>query len=168
MRLVPVTLPPGRAKLATSPLPTGSPAAAITMGIVEVARLAANGASVPTPTITSTLRLTSSAASAGSRSRSFSAYLPSSMRFLRSINPSSRRSSRRIPCSVVTGPEPPAVRMPILWSFSNSCAFAPSGHAAAAAPDRIKNSRRLIRSPRRRSRAAWAEGRVRALWRPAD
>jgi hypothetical protein len=33
MRLVPATLPPGRAKLATSPLPTGSPAAIMTDAI---------------------------------------------------------------------------------------------------------------------------------------
>src|SRR5205085_3723781 len=36
----PVTLPPGRARLVTSPLPTGSPAPAKTMGIVLVACLA--------------------------------------------------------------------------------------------------------------------------------
>lgn len=48
-----MTLPPGRAKLAISPLPTGSPAATITIGIVVVARLVASGASVPGATITS-------------------------------------------------------------------------------------------------------------------
>ena len=42
----PVTLPPGRARLATRPAPTGSPAIAITMGIVVVARLAANAGGV--------------------------------------------------------------------------------------------------------------------------
>jgi hypothetical protein len=62
MRLMPVTLPPGRAKLATSP-PKGSPAAVMTIGMVEVARLAASGPSVPSATMTSTLRRTSSAAS---------------------------------------------------------------------------------------------------------
>ena len=39
--LGPVTLPPGRARLATRPRPTGSPSSAITMGIVEVASFAA-------------------------------------------------------------------------------------------------------------------------------
>ena len=62
IRLMPVTLPPGRARLATSPLPSGSPEAAITIGMVEVARLAARGPSVPRPTMTSTLMRTSSAA----------------------------------------------------------------------------------------------------------
>ena len=38
----PVTLPPGRARLATKPAPTGSPALVITIGIVVVALLAAN------------------------------------------------------------------------------------------------------------------------------
>src|SRR5262245_32647500 len=63
MRLIPVTLPPGRARLATSPLPNGSPAAVITIGMVAVARLAANGARVPAAAMTSTLSRTRSAAS---------------------------------------------------------------------------------------------------------
>src|SRR6516165_5869119 len=63
----------GHARLATSPLPNGSPAAVITIGIVAVARLAANGARVPAAAMTSTLRRTKSAASSGSRSRRFSA-----------------------------------------------------------------------------------------------
>ncbi len=43
----PVTLPPGRARLATRPAPTGSAAVAITMGMVVVAFLAANAACRP-------------------------------------------------------------------------------------------------------------------------
>ena len=38
----PVTLPPGRARLATKPSPTGSPTVTITMGMVVVALFAAN------------------------------------------------------------------------------------------------------------------------------
>ena len=65
----PVTLPPGRARLVTSPLPTGSPATK-TMGIVLVACMATRGPSVPpSARMTSTLSTTSSAARAGSRSR---------------------------------------------------------------------------------------------------
>ena len=45
----PVTLPPGRAKLATKPAPTGSPAFAITMGMVVVALLAADAGCAPRP-----------------------------------------------------------------------------------------------------------------------
>jgi hypothetical protein len=44
-------------------MPTGSPAAAITTGIVAVAALAASAAGVPRVTITSTSRRTSSVAS---------------------------------------------------------------------------------------------------------
>ena len=60
--------PPGRARLVTNPEPTGSESCAMTMGIVEVASLAARVAVGPPVTITSTLRRTSSAASAGRRS----------------------------------------------------------------------------------------------------
>ena len=51
----PVTLPPGRARLAIRPAPTGSEAFVITMGIVVVALLAANADGVSAPTIRSTL-----------------------------------------------------------------------------------------------------------------
>jgi hypothetical protein len=104
-------LPPGWAKLATSPLPTGSPAAIMTIGIVEVARLAASGASVPAVMITSTLRLISSAANLGSRSSLSSAYLRSNVRFLPSKYPSARRASTT---TGVVGVGEPALRTPIL------------------------------------------------------
>src|SRR5207253_11232427 len=69
MRDNPVTLPPGRARLVTRPLPTGSAVAAKTMGRALVACLAARAACAPPPvTMTSTLRATSSAARAGRRS----------------------------------------------------------------------------------------------------
>ena len=42
-----MTLPPGRARLATRPAPTGSPEFAITMGMVVVAFLAANAGGRP-------------------------------------------------------------------------------------------------------------------------
>ena len=57
---MPVTLPPGRFKLATSLVPTGSPAVAKTIGIAVVAFLAANTAGVPPVTMTSTPRWTKS------------------------------------------------------------------------------------------------------------
>src|SRR5262245_17632230 len=67
--LMPVRLPPGRAKLATRPSLTGSSAARKTMGIVVVVALAANAAGgPPVAAITATLRPISSAASAGNRS----------------------------------------------------------------------------------------------------
>jgi hypothetical protein len=73
--------PPGRARLATSPRPRGSPLCPMTMGIVVVACLAARVGSTPAATITSTLRRTSSAARPGSRSACESAYRHSIARF---------------------------------------------------------------------------------------
>ena len=68
-KLIPVRLPPGRARLATRPSLTGSSPTTKTMGIVVVAALAANAAAVlPVVAITATCRRTNSAASAGSRS----------------------------------------------------------------------------------------------------
>jgi hypothetical protein len=67
-KLIPVALPPGRARLATRPSLTGSSAMLKTMGMVVVAALAANAAATPNAAITETWRRTSSAASAGSRS----------------------------------------------------------------------------------------------------
>ena len=66
--LTPVRLPPGRARLATSPSPTGSAPPLKTIGIVEVALVAANAPGGLVAMIKSTLRPTRSAANAGSRS----------------------------------------------------------------------------------------------------
>ena len=60
--------PPGRARLVTRPIPRGSPAAIIKIGIVDVAFLAADGANEPIVTITSTFSPTSSLAMSGTRS----------------------------------------------------------------------------------------------------
>ena len=60
--------PPGRARLATTPLSTGSPIAPMTTGIVVRARLAASAAGVPPVTMTSTLSRISSASRSSSRS----------------------------------------------------------------------------------------------------
>ena len=58
----PVMLPPGRARLATSPEPTGSLEVDMTIGMVRVACFAGAVAVVPSATITSTLSRTSSSA----------------------------------------------------------------------------------------------------------
>src|SRR2546430_6967703 len=63
----PVALPPGRAKLATRPTPTGSSGVLNTIGIVAVAAVAASAAGVVTAMITAARRCTSSAASPGRR-----------------------------------------------------------------------------------------------------
>ena len=90
----PVTLPPGRARLATRPKATGSPGVTITIGMAVVAPLAANAGGPPVTTIRSTLRRTRSAASSGRRS-----FFPSTNRysiaiFFRSIHPSLVSSCR--------------------------------------------------------------------------
>jgi len=65
---VPVTLLSGRARLATSPVPTGSAAPTKTIGMLDVAFIAAMVGGEPGQTMMSGLSATSSAARAGSRS----------------------------------------------------------------------------------------------------
>jgi hypothetical protein len=67
--VTPVTLPPGRLRLATSPDRTGSPPVVKTTGMVAVAALATSAETMPPLVmITSTRRRTRSAARAGRRS----------------------------------------------------------------------------------------------------
>jgi hypothetical protein len=73
-KLIPVALPPGRPRLATTPSLTGSSGMVKTVGIVVVAALAASTGTEPSvATITETCLRTNSAASAGSQSNRFSA-----------------------------------------------------------------------------------------------
>jgi hypothetical protein len=92
IRDTPVTLPPGRAKLATSPVVMGSLLAAITIGIVLLARCAAFGAaSPPAVTITSTfMRISSSA-----RSSNISGFHFAERYSIAIVFPSTHPSSRR-------------------------------------------------------------------------
>jgi Uncharacterized protein conserved in bacteria (DUF2213) len=66
--LNPVMLPPGRLRLATKPLPTGSAATSMTIGILSVARRAAKIGASPAAIMMSTGMLASSVANAGNRS----------------------------------------------------------------------------------------------------
>ena len=75
MIVCPVTFPPGRARLATIPVPTGSPIGPVTTGIVLVTLFAARLPGVVYATMMSGLRRTHSAARAGNRS-----YWPSAER----------------------------------------------------------------------------------------
>jgi hypothetical protein len=81
MIVTPVTFLPGRPRLETRPLPRASALLAITIGMVEVACMAARMASVTSATMTSGLRLTSSAAKAGKRLSPPSWYRQSMTRF---------------------------------------------------------------------------------------
>ena len=75
MFVTPVTLPPGRARLATSPDPTGSDTAKNTIGMDGVARFAASAAGVAQARIRSTRLRANSFAKAGNASK-----LPSAQR----------------------------------------------------------------------------------------
>ena len=68
MLVSPVVFPPGRTRLATSPLPTGSAITVMTTGIVWLRRRTARIASVSPEMMMSTGSPTSSAARSGSRS----------------------------------------------------------------------------------------------------
>ena len=126
----PVTLPPGRARLATRPAPTGSPAFAITMGMVVVALLAANAAAVPATTIRSTLRRTRSAASSGRRSFFCSANRYSMVIFFPSIHPSLLSSCRNASTRTALPEAVLVSRKPMRKIFPVCCAscHSPSHH----------------------------------------
>ena len=139
----PVTLPPGRARLATRPVPTGSPAAAMTIGMTDVACLAATTASVADVTMTSTLRRTNSAAISAKRSLRPSAQRYSIVMVRPSIQPSSRRRCTKAVTHWPWDEGVPATRNPMVGSLAGCCcARAASGHAAAAPPSVAKNSLR--------------------------
>jgi hypothetical protein len=76
----PVMFPPGRLRLGTKPVPSGSPDI-MTIGISLVAFCAASAQGVYTATMTSTLRVTNSAARLGRRSSFSSADRNSKSRF---------------------------------------------------------------------------------------
>ena len=145
-KLIPVRLPPGRARLATRPSLTGSSATAKTMGIVVVAALAANAAR--------DLRSRRSRRPVGEPDRPPA---PAADRF--DSRPSGIRSPRSRPrhSRCPSGPgemraDGPRSRQ-AMWLSRNPitgiagcCARAASGHAAAAPPSSVMNSRRRSHS----------------------
>ena len=161
-KLIPVRLPPGRARLATRPSLTGSSPTPKTIGIVVVAALAASAAWLPASVaITATRRRTKSAASAGRRSNWPSSQWYSIVTFCaldvagfvealaKRGAARARRTTRRL-ADEIRSPASPAA------------APAPRPATPAAPPSSVMNSRRLIiRSPRRRGRAASAAHRGR-------
>src|SRR5262249_53310069 len=115
----PVTLPPGRARLATKPEPTGSAAVAITIGMAVVAFFAADADGFPAVTIRSTFRRTRSAASSDSVSGFCSPNRYSMVIFFTSIHPSllisCRNASTRIalPAAVLESRKPMRKILPV-------------------------------------------------------
>jgi hypothetical protein len=144
----PVMLPPGRARLATRPMATGSYPNTKAIGIAEVACLSV-GAALSFVTMTSTLSRTNSAAISAMRSGRPSDHRCSMAMVRPSIQPSSRsRATKAAVHGAQAVASPP--RNPIVGSLADRCARAASGHAATAPPINAMNSRRLTRSPRRR------------------
>src|SRR5262245_43273148 len=148
----PVTLPPGCARLATMPAPSASgfPIAAATIGITEVACFAAIVVGIPQVTMTPTLRRTNSAAISPRRSSRPSAHRSSITMLRPSIQPSSRRRCTKAAIHLLSADRVLAPKNPIV--FAGCCARAASGHAAAAPPTRVMNSRRLMGSLGSRAR----------------
>jgi hypothetical protein len=147
LKITPVTFRPGRAMLVTRPRSTGSYSiAAITIGTVDDACWLALSAASAGAKMTSTFSATNSAARADK-----SSYLPAAVRnsmatFLPSMYPRSRNPDRK--ASSGTDPRPePANSTPTRCTFPVSWALAACGHATAAPPRRVMNSRRLMDCP---------------------
>src|SRR5262245_54501571 len=131
--------PPGRARLATNPFPTGSPSCAMTIGTVAVASLAERVPAEVPVTMTSTLRRTSSAASAGKRSSFPSAYRYSIATSFPSTCPRSRRPCRNASARAETADGEGALRNPIRGTFV--------GCWASAIPTIPKSERKIAMNP---------------------
>ena len=136
----PVALPPGRARLATRPLPTGSLAIAKTMGMTSVACLTATPA-LPVVTMTSTLSRTNSAAISENRSLRPSPQRYSIATLRPSVQPSSasRRTKAAVHWRSISGEE--GARSPMIGSLARCCPRAASGHANAVPPSEAMNFR---------------------------
>jgi hypothetical protein len=142
LSVTPVMLPPGRARLVTIPLPTGSATNVTTMGMVVVACFAARAAGVDAVTMTSTLSLTRSAAKADSRSWRPDAQRYSTAIFLPSTQLSSRNPRKR---SIKIGLGPAASdRTPIRAVFVGSWASTANGAVRMLPPTTLRNARRSI------------------------
>src|SRR5262249_53992068 len=142
----PVALPPGRAKLSTKPEPTGSLVMVNTIGTVRVACSNGPTLEVPPASITSGA---SAANSAACLRISVASVVPQrvSMRRLRPmVQPNSASACRNAPtraCQTESSATP-GTSTPMCRTRSPCCARAASGHAAAALPKRVMNSRRLM------------------------
>ena len=137
----PVTLPPGRARLAIRPAATGSPTFVITMGMAVVAFFAANADVPSVTTIRSTLRRTNSAASSVRREGPLlSANWYSMLIFFPSIHPSLLISCRNASTRTALPEAGLASRKPIRVTFVGCCAST----AEHGARSREHRERRMI------------------------
>jgi hypothetical protein len=147
----PVTLPPGRDRLATRPVPTGSVCKANTMGMTVVACFAAMTGPPDHVIMTSTLSRTKSAAISAKRSVRPSAQRYSIATFRFSIQPSSRSRCTKAATHWLAADGVAAPKKPMVGSFV-CCARATSGQPVAALPRTPRKSRRLMLHPQTRDR----------------
>ena len=143
-KFTPVTLPPGRLRLATRPDLTGSAPTAKTIGIVAVAALAASAAALPSGDDHGDLP----ANQIGRQRRQADRFdcPPSDIRSRRSGLRQSRLPSgpgwnARQHGTCEGQPADAPLRKPIT-GIAGCCARAATGHAAAAPPSSVMNSRR--------------------------
>src|SRR5262249_28830221 len=136
----PVTLPPGRARLSTNPVPTGSPAAAMTIGVAVVTFLAGRVSVAPLVTMISTSRWTNSAARSGRRLFLPSAYRYSMTMFCPSIHPRSRSPCWNALCQGAVSEAENGERMPIRAIFFGCWASAFTTRATNTTATRIDDS----------------------------
>jgi hypothetical protein len=139
----PVTLPPGRARLATYPLPTGSFAVPKTIGMTDVVCIAAR-TPPPDVTMTSTFSRTNSAAISVTRSSRPSAQRYSIATVRPSLQPSSRSRCTKATVHRLQAEGVAVPSSPMVGRSPACCARAASGHAAAAPPRTVMNSRRFM------------------------
>src|SRR5262252_7488811 len=115
--------------------------------MIDVARFAARTIGVAYVTMISTLSRTNSEANSAARSLLPSAQRYSMTKLRPSVQPSSRsrckKAATQRPWAAGTDTEP---KNPMVGSLPGCCARAPSGHATAAPPSSVMNSRRVIRS----------------------
>jgi hypothetical protein len=138
-KFTPVTLPPGRLRLVTSPKATGSLGAVNTIGIEDVAALAARvGASPPLAKIAATGRRTNSAAMAGSRSYRSSAQRYSIATVLPSTNPLSLTPLRNEAAFFANASADPAPA-----TLSRARRYRPCRRRAAEKRDEIASSQSI-------------------------
>jgi hypothetical protein len=140
-KLRPVTFPPGRAKLATRPVATGSAGTVMTMGTVVVTCFAASAVSVLETTMTSTLRRTSSSTTA----RFASIRSPACRRSMTMFRCSAHPCSRKPATNTSEKGEPGTFEMyPILRRAPAGCASARRVAAGRLSTRPLRNARRSI------------------------
>ena len=142
----PVTLPPGRDRLATKPSPTGSETTTNVIGIVRVSLKSAAVTGVVRARITSGCSSTSSFAKVRIWPTSPAAHRYSNCTLPPAVHPSCWSPSRNAVTWACASASLSAngISTPMRRMRSGCCARAASGHAAAAPPRSVMNSRRRM------------------------